>query len=264
MSTFCDRYGPWAVVTGASGGLGCEFTRQLAALGLNVVLVARGEDEIEKLAADVENGFKIETLCISVDLTSEKGLEHIISVTENLDVGLLVNNAGILYIGSFFRQEPSDYSKLIALNVTAVTTLAHAFGRRLIKRGKGGILFVASVSKDPRPWMAAYCGSKAFAANLAYILRMELASYGINVMSLEPGLIDTDMTENNLQQIDMFANTPKEVVKDGLDAFEKGCLRITPQQERDPEADNELLKRLEKMSSKMTAQMDSKLFQPNL
>lgn len=264
MSSFCEKYGPWAVVTGASGGLGREFVRQLGVLGLNVVLVARGEEEISKIGSETEREFSIKCMCVSADLTSEQGLNHVISATADLDVGLLVNNAGILYIGSFFRQEASDYEKLIALNVTAVTTLAHAFGRRLIKRAKGGILFVASVSKDPRPWMGAYCGSKAFVANLAYILRMELAQYGINVMSLEPGLIETDMTENNLQQIDMFANKPEDVVKDGLDAFDKGWLRITPQQERDLDADNDLLKGLEKTSEKMTSQMDSKLFEPVL
>lgn len=264
MASFLEKYGPWAVVTGASGGLGDQFTHQLAEKGFNIVLTARSKEDIENIAKETEQKYDVKTLCISADLTNDHGINAILTATADLDVGLLVNNAGILYVGSFFRQESSDFTKLISLNVTAVTTLAHAFGRRFIKRGKGGILFVASAARKPIPWMAVYSASKAFVANLAYILHMELESYGINVMSLEPGLVTTEMTENNLQQTDMSSNTPQNVVSDALDAFEKGSLRITPARGLDEQENSKLIESLEETSEKMTSQMDQKLFKPVL
>lgn len=262
MATFFEKYGSWAVITGASGGLGKEFTKQLASRRVNIVLVARGEDDIEKTAKEAEEEYDIKTLCVSADLTEDDGIKELLSATADLDVGLLVNNAGMLYVGSFFRQEASDYNKLISLNVNAVMTLSHAFGRRFMKQGRGGILIVASAARDPIPWMAVYSASKAFVANLAYILHMELEAYGVNVMSLEPGLVTTDMTENNLQQTDMPSNAPDDVVRDGLDAFERGALRITPAEGVDEEANSQLVKSLQETSDKMTSQMDAKLFDP--
>lgn len=264
MSTFCEKYGPWAVVTGASGGLGKEFCAQLAERNLNIVLSSRSEDKLEDAAKQLEDKYHIKTACVSADLTSEEGLKKLYSVTDELDVGLLVNNAGLLYHGSFFHFDFGQHAKLIDLNITSVTALAHVFGKRFIKRGKGGILFVSSAAKKPMPWLASYSASKAYVANLAYILASEMSSYGVQVMSLEPGLIETDMTEDNLMNLDMPSITPQVCVEDALSAFENKLLRTTPEQDQDRNEAKELLEQLNSQADKIKSQMDGNVFEPKL
>jgi uncharacterized protein len=196
VTGFGDRYGSWAVVTGASSGLGEEFARQLAAEGLNLVLIARRVERLEALANELtyEHGVGVKTL--AVDLTDPEATSEIEAATWGLDVGLLVNNAGAESHGAFLNQMAIEAERIIELNVLAPMHLAHLFGRKLARRGRGGIIFVAStLGYQAVPFFANYAATKAYIVNLAEALSFELKEKGIDVTVLSPGLTNTAMKE---------------------------------------------------------------------
>lgn len=239
--SFVEKYGPWALITGASSGIGAGFARHLASLKLNVVLVARREDRLRKLASELRESFNIKTKYIVSDLSTESGIESVRTRTQYLDIGLLVNNAGIEQHGSFLRLGEQSSNKVISLNVVAVTSLAHIIGERLVKAGRtGGVIFVSSAMKSGMPWFSAYAASKAYVSMLAISLREEWKDAGIDVFSLEPGLVESDMlTQPDLLCFQLPSVTVEQCVEEAIEAFgEKGMFRTTPGHENDEAIDD--------------------------
>jgi uncharacterized protein len=194
--TFKERYGPWALVTGASAGIGAEFSRQLAAMGLNLILVARRWERIEELAGRLESTSKIRVRTIIADLSQPDFLSLILSRTESIDVGLLVNNAGFGIAGKFLEHEVKKELALLDVNCRAPLILTHAFGRQMTKRKRGGIIFVSSVSGYiATPYESSYAASKVYELFLAESLRYELGQEGVDVLALCPGSTDTEFHE---------------------------------------------------------------------
>lgn len=263
MDSFAEKYGPWAVVTGASYGIGAEFARRMASLKLNVVLVARRAEPMAKLSKELEDEFKVQTKVIIADLASDSGVEKTLSETADVDVGLLVNNAGVAFHGNFLYTDVSKHASMISLNVTAVTKLAHGFGRRLVRKGSGGIIFVSSITKDGMPWAASYAASKAYVAILAYSMKFELQDSGVDVLSLEPGAIETRMSkEGDFLTWAGPANTTDVCVSAAVDGLSKGLLRVTPGVENNAAADEAIMKSMSAVSGLMKAKWDSKIFEP--
>lgn len=189
-----EKYGPWAVVTGASSGIGAEFARQLAVAGISVLLVARREARLRELADMLRHTCDVEADVAVADLATSNGVGAVVAACTERNVGLLVNNAGVELHGSFFHQSVESHRACLALNVTAVTELAHAFGRRFCEQGRGGIIFVSSISSGGMPWFATYSSSKAYVTSLALTLRDEMLRSGVDVLALEPGLVVSEMT----------------------------------------------------------------------
>lgn len=230
---FLHKYGPWAVITGASSGIGAEFARHIAATGISVVLVARREERLQQLSAELCENYPIQAKNIVADLSTEAGWRSVISETEDMDIGLLVNNAGVELVGSFFRDPLDKHLNLIDVNVSAVTALAHAFGPRLAKRGKGGLLFVSSILASPMPWFGTYSASKAFVLNLALIVREELAPKGVDVLALEPGVVSTEMSQRVTSDVDfskmgVVIQAVDACVSEALQSLYDGKRRVTP------------------------------------
>src|SRR5262249_47342686 len=117
--TFIERYGPWALVTGASAGIGAEFARQLSAMGLNLVLVARRRQRLEDLACDLESKNKVQVRIAAADLARPDFLPAIRSVTNSIEMGLLVNNAGFGLAGHFLEHELDEELNLLNVNCRA-------------------------------------------------------------------------------------------------------------------------------------------------
>jgi hypothetical protein len=162
MPSFQERYGPWALITGASSGIGAEFARQLAALGLNMVLVARRRDRIEHLALQLSERHNIRTRTIAADLSPSDFMSSIGPMTEELEIGLLVNNAGFALTGGFWDHALEKELELLNVNCRAPLILAYEFGRKMIERKRGGIIFLASmVGFASVPFWANYAASKA-------------------------------------------------------------------------------------------------------
>jgi uncharacterized protein len=194
--TFIERYGPWALVTGASAGIGAEFARQLSEMGLNLVFVARRRKRLEDLARDLESRSKVQVRIVTADLSQPDFLQVILSVTNSLEVGLLVNNAGFGLAGHFLEHALEEELRLLDVNCRAPLILTHVFGRQMAERKRGGIIFVSSVSGYiATPYESSYAASKVYELFLAESLRYELGKEGVDVLALCPGSTDTEFHE---------------------------------------------------------------------
>jgi short-subunit dehydrogenase len=187
--TFKERYGPWALVTGASSGIGAEFSSQLAELGLNLILLARRKQRLDDLAQQLEARNNIQVRTLRADLSQPDFMSDILSATQSIEVGLLVNNAGFGLAGNFFDHRLERELALLDVNCRAPLILAHEFGRQMVARRRGGIIFVSSVSGYiPTPVEATYAASKAYELFLAESLWYELKKDGVDVLALCPGV----------------------------------------------------------------------------
>ncbi len=184
------RYGPWAVVTGASDGIGREFAARLAAAGLNVVLVARRAERLAELGASLESKHGIRAMVVAVDLATPEGVHELELRTEALDVGLLVASAGFGTAGPFVDGKLDDELAMIDVNCRAVAALAHHYGGRFVRARRGGIVLLSSVvAFQGVPRAANYAATKAYVQSLAEGLRIELAPFGVDVVACAPGPI---------------------------------------------------------------------------
>lgn len=191
-TTFVRRYGPWAVVAGASEGLGEQFARQLAARGLNLVLVARRQAKLEALAAAIrrEHGEEVRPLCL--DLSRPELGEAVQRATAELDLGLLVFNAALSPIGPFLEQDLAQHLASVDLNVRGPLVLCHLLGRRLVQRGRGGILLMTSLAgMQGSALISSYAASRAYNLVLAESLWDELRAAGVDVMACAAGATRT-------------------------------------------------------------------------
>lgn len=194
--TFGERYGPWAVVTGASAGLGAEFARQLAARGLHVVLAARRAERLTALAAELEAAHSVQTRSIPVDLATADGPARLVAAVADLDVGLLVNNAGASRTAYFLDDDAQPQVDLLQLNCGAPLALTHALARPMRARGRGGVLFVSSiVAYSPTPRWANYAAGKAYLRHLGEALAVELRPSGVDVLVVCPGTTATEFLQ---------------------------------------------------------------------
>ncbi|KRE29245.1 short-chain dehydrogenase [Mycobacterium sp. Soil538] len=190
--TIADRYGPWALVTGASDGIGLETARHLAASGVNVVLAARREPALRALAEDLERSHQVQTRVVAVDLSRPGAAAEVAEACAGVDVGLVVLAAGFGAAGPFLESPLATATEMIGVNVTAVTVLAHVMGGRLAARGRGGIiLFGSLLGWQGVPGQATYAATKAYVQALAEGLHSELADRGVDVVSVAPGPVHT-------------------------------------------------------------------------
>ncbi|MGO8970268.1 MAG: SDR family NAD(P)-dependent oxidoreductase [Myxococcaceae bacterium] len=189
---FLARYGPWALVAGASEGIGASFARALAAYGLNVVLIARRAAPLELLAAELSQTHRVQSKVLALDLTSP-GLQAVVAeTTKGLEVGLVVCNAALSLMSDFLELELSDALRSVDVNVRAPLVLAHLFGRQMVERGRGGLVLMSSVAGlIGSPYSATYSGSKAFALGFGDSLWAELGPRGVDVVTCVAGPTET-------------------------------------------------------------------------
>ena len=186
--SFAERYGPWALVAGASEGLGASFSRQLASRGLNLLLLARRPGPLEELAETLRQEHGVEVRTESVDLASPDLKEQLAELTDELDLGLFIYNAAYAPIDTFLDCELEDHLKVVDVNVRGPLTLSHYFGKRFAKRGRGGIILMSSMSGMQGTAMVAnYAASKAYSMILAEGLWHELGRSGVDVLACIAG-----------------------------------------------------------------------------
>ena len=185
-----ERYGDWALVTGASSGIGAEFARALAAEGLSLVLTARREERLRALADEIEKKFNVATRTIILDLADSDGPDRLVDAIGELEVGILVANAGVGYAGRVDKQETERLQRLVALNCQAPMVLAARLTPPMVERGCGAVIVTGSAAApQPIPYHAAYSASKAFALFFGEALFVEMRSQGVDVLVLEPGSV---------------------------------------------------------------------------
>ena len=192
-NNFLEQYGPWALVTGASSGIGEQFARLLAELGFHLIIVARREDRLLNLASELHARYSVEVEPVCLDLSSPDFLAPLATAIQGRDIGLLVSNAGFGLKGEHYQTDPAQMDRMLQLNSRAPMLLTHAISPALIKRGKGGILLTGSIEGFLAfPWSASYAASKAFVLSLGESLWYELKPYGVDVLVLAPGSTDTE------------------------------------------------------------------------
>lgn len=213
------RYGPWAVVTGASSGIGRELALRLAAAGLHLVLVARSEAALEQLAADLAVQYRIDVRVIAADLALASGVESVATRTRDLDVGLLVAAAGFGTAGPFLDSGLEKELDMLAVNCRALMLLSHTFGRRFAERGSGGLVLISSIlAFQGTPYAAHYAATKAYVQTLAEALQAELAPLGVDVLASAPGPTHSGFAARAGMRMGMALN-PGDVAQATLDAL---------------------------------------------
>jgi short-subunit dehydrogenase len=225
--------GRWALVTGASAGIGEAFARELARRGMNVALAARREDRLRALAEEIGKAHRIHTLVVPVDLGREYAAEALwAAVTAgSRDVHLLVNNAGFGLKGPFAELPLERQAEMVRVNCIAPLELSHRAFAHMRGRG-GGIVNVASVAGyQPIPLMATYAASKAFLVAFSEALTEEGRARGIRVVVVNPGPVKTEFQAVAGTQVRGAApglQTPEQVVEAALAGLEGGRRTVTP------------------------------------
>lgn len=217
----------WALVTGASAGIGLELARQLAAGGTHLVLTARRTDRLQELAQElsVSHGIKVEIF--GADLTRSETPRQIFDFTasKGIEIDLLINNAGFGGFGYHHELPEVRVAEMIQVNCTAVAALTSLFTPGMVKRRRGDIMIVSSVAAfQPVPFNSAYAATKAFDLLLAEGIAEELRDFGIRVSALCPGSTNTEFqgVAGQPDRVFRVAETAEKVARVGLEGLAKG------------------------------------------
>jgi uncharacterized protein len=214
-----DRYGPWAVVAGASDGIGRAFAEELARSGLNVLLAARRLDRLQELAERLATDTGVEARAVGVDLRRQEGVERLLQASRDLDVGLLVESAGFGTSGPFVRSDLREELDMIDVNCRALAALSHAFGGRFAAQGRGGLVLLSSLMAfQGVPRAATYAATKAFVQTFAEGLQVELAPHGVDVLAVAPGPVETGFAARANLVMSM-AERPEKIARGSLAAL---------------------------------------------
>jgi short-subunit dehydrogenase len=220
----------YALITGASSGIGSDLARIFAREGHNLVLTARGQERLESLAVELRGSSKVEVVVVPADLSQPGAAERLVALLDdkNIEVGTLVNNAGFGLWGPFLELDANRQGEMIRLNIAALTELTRLLAPAMVKRGKGKILNVASTAAfQPGPLMAVYFATKAYVLSFSMALREELKGTGVSVTCLCPGSTATRFAETSSMDESRFYNLLKpmssmEVAEIGYRALQRG------------------------------------------
>lgn len=189
---FADKYGPWALVTGAAQGIGSAYAEALARRRLHVVLVDVQELPLRQVAEQLRRRYGVETRPLVVDLSRPGFADLIAEQTADMSVGLLVSNAALGQVGPFLNERVEDLQLAIDINCKAPALLVHMFGKQMIARGKGGIILMASgTAYHGNPFVAHYAATKAYNLILGEGLWYEFRQHGVDVLAYTPGPTNT-------------------------------------------------------------------------
>lgn len=219
--------GKWALITGASAGIGLALAEQLAAGGSNLLLTARRLDRLQQIAATLsaENGVKVEVCAADLALPGAPGEIFAFARRRNIDVDLLINNAGFGVFGHNHKASPERLAEMVQVNCSAVVHLTRLFVPPMVERKRGDVMIVASTAAfQPVPFIAAYAATKAFDLIFAEGIAEELRPSGVNVCALCPGSTNTEFQQVAGQPDRMFrmAETAAKVARVGLEGLAAG------------------------------------------
>ncbi|GAB4162312.1 MAG: SDR family oxidoreductase [Planctomycetaceae bacterium] len=228
---FADR---WALITGASSGIGAEFAHKLAARGMHLVLTARRLDRLEKLATELHTRHGTHCETIAADLSEPGQVKHLVEEIERRErtIEILVNNAGFAVVGDIASTDVDRVMELVRLNVGAVTELTYRLLPGMLERGHGAIINVSSVAAiQPVAYMSAYAASKSYVLHFSEALWAEARDQGVTIMALCPGVTETEFFDVagvpgwlKKQQ----SQTPDQVVRKALKALDKKRPYVIP------------------------------------
>ena len=221
MTNFIQKYGKTALVAGASEGIGAAYATQLAALGMDLVLIARRQDPLQLLADELEKAFTVRVTCISCDLSDKNAPHQIEEATNGKEINLVVYNAALSYIGPFIENTFENHAQMAQVNMMTPLNLLHIFGQKMILNGKGAVILMASLAGfQGSGYLTMYAATKAFNRVLAESLWYEWKNKGVDVIACCAGATSTpNFINTKPEKAVLFApkvQTPDEVVTECL------------------------------------------------
>ena len=221
--SFQQRYGPWALVAGASAGLGEAFARALATRGLHLLLLARRAEALQALATDLRARHGVEVRVEAADVGCADLGERVARLAAGVEVGLLVYNAAHSVIGPFLDNALEAQLRVIDVNCRGPLTLAHLLGRPMAQRGRGGLILMTSLAASQGgPLLASYAASKAFNLVLAEGLWAELGAQGVDVLACRAGATRTPGYVSSQPKKSIRLMEATDVVEQALSALGRG------------------------------------------
>ncbi|XP_051534848.1 very-long-chain 3-oxoacyl-CoA reductase-like [Myxocyprinus asiaticus] len=227
-------YGKWAVVTGATSGIGKAYAKELAKRGLDIVLISRSDDKLRHVAKEIESQYKRKTRVIQTDFTEGHPIySAIVQQLEGLEIGILVNNVGMNYMGVLanFLDAPDPEQRItqvINCNILSVTQMSRLILPGMVERGKGLIINISSeAASQPQPMLTVYSATKIFVTYFSRCLNAEYRSQGITIQCVAPFMVSTNMTHNVpvnplIKSAASFARDALNTV--GYTTFTSGCI----------------------------------------
>ena len=226
------RFGPWALVTGASSGIGKEFARQIAASGINIVLVARREDLLKEVGVEFSKRYGVEHRVVVLDVSREDFIGQLASATDDLDIGLVVSNAGTGNPGEFLKLDRQLLQATLRLNTMAHLDVTHHFGAKLAARKRGGLVLVGAMgAENGIPCMANDGAAKAYVHSLGEALHYEFKPLGVYVTVLAAGFTKTAVLEKfglDPKTMPLKPMSVEQCVSEGLSGLLKNRSRVVP------------------------------------
>jgi short-subunit dehydrogenase len=231
MPDLNDFRGKWALVTGASAGIGAALARELAAHGAKLILTARRRERLESLAAEL-SARGTETRMVVADLNDPAAPQQIYDATEGdgLTVDILINNAGLGQYGAFHTSRTEQELSQVRVNCEAVVSLSRLFVPRMVERRRGWVLIVASTASfQPIPYLTTYAATKVFDRFFALGLAEEVARYGVKVTALCPGPTESEFFKiSRGHTFERRVQATPEVAARGIKALARGRRLIIP------------------------------------
>src|SRR5271169_6470551 len=226
------RFGPWALVTGASSGIGKEFARRIAASGINIVLVARRGDLLTEVGVEFSERYGVEHRVVVLDVSQEGFIAGLADATHDLDIGLVISNAGTGNPGEFLKLDRQLLQATLRLSTMAHLNISHHFGAKLAKRGRGGLILAGAMgAENGVPCMANDGAAKAYVHSLGEALHYEFKPLGVCVTVLAAGFTDTAVLEKFglvPKTMPMKPMSIEQFVSEGLGGLLKNRSRIVP------------------------------------
>ena len=225
-SAFVQTYGPWALVTGASEGIGRAFAVELARRGVHVILVARRQLQLEQLASSLTQAHGVQCQVLVENLSQPEGVQQLLTGSSDRDVGLVVCAAGFGTSGPFIQSDLPTELDMLQVNCGSVAALSWGMGQRLVQRGRGGLVLLSSVvAFQGVPRAAHYAASKAYVQTLSEGLREEWSGLGVQVLAVAPGPVRSGFAARS-QMTMAQAEDPHVVARASMDgACPEFCVR---------------------------------------
>src|SRR5258706_5678578 len=226
------RFGPWALVTGASSGIGKEFARQIAASGINVVLVARRESLLDEVGQGLAKDFNVQYRTVARDLSQEGLLDKLAEATNDLDIGLVVSNAGTGNPGEFLKLDRQLHRTTLRVSAMAHLEITHHFGAKLVERRRGGLILAGAMgAENGVPRMANDGAAKAYVHSLGEALHYEFKPLGVYVTVLAAGFTNTAVLEKfglDPKTMPMKPMSVEQCVSEGLSGLRENRSKVIP------------------------------------
>jgi short-subunit dehydrogenase len=234
MKPAVEFRGAWALVTGASSGIGEVFAKKLAERGSNLVLAARSREKLQRLRDDLSRVNGVEVLAVAVDLATPDGPKELLDriLATGSFIEHVVNNAGFGSAGPFVALDPFREASMVRLNADAVVVLTRGLLEPMVRAGRGGFINVSSVAGfQATPYMATYGATKAFVTSFSLALSAELRGSGVRMMALCPGPVPTgfrDAAGISGPVVALAELSAERTVERGLAAYERGKVLCVP------------------------------------